>query len=165
MQQIFDEIVACTDEFSKNHLTEECAQTFRKMVAILCRKRPSPLLKGDLKNWAAGIIYAIGSINFLFDSGKKSKLNIDTLCSFFGLVKSTISTKSKQIKAQFKMTPFDVNWTVPSKMDSNPLVWNILINGFCVDVRFLPLEIQEMAYEKGVIPYIPGPRPSIKGKE
>ena len=30
-----------------------------------------------------------------------------------------------------------------------------MVNGLPVDARYLPREIQEAAYEKGIIPYIP----------
>jgi len=53
------------------------------------------------------------------------------------------------------MTPFDVNWTLPSRMEDHPLAWMIQLNGFIVDVRTQSKEIQEIAYEKGLIPYMP----------
>jgi hypothetical protein len=31
-----------------------------------------------------------------------------------------------------------------------------MVNGFVVDVRHMPRDIQEVAYEKGLIPYLPG---------
>jgi hypothetical protein len=40
-------------------------------------------------------------------------------------------------------------------MDSNPLVWMISVNGLLVDVRYMPREVQEIAFEKGFIPFIP----------
>ena len=40
-------------------------------------------------------------------------------------------------------------------LDDNPLAWMITVNGFAMDVRTLPREIQEVAYQKGLIPYIP----------
>ena len=43
-------------------------------------------------------------------------------------------------------------------MEDNPLAWMILVNGFAVDVRQMPRDIQEIAYEKGFIPYLPGAR-------
>jgi len=33
-----------------------------------------------------------------------------------------------------------------------------MMNGMYVDARYAPLEIQEIAYEKGLIPYVPGKR-------
>jgi len=53
------------------------------------------------------------------------------------------------------MSQFDVNWTLPSRMERNPKAWLITLNGFIVDVRTQPKEIQEIAYEKGLIPYLP----------
>ncbi len=49
-------------------------------------------------------------------------------------------------------------WTLPSRIDSNPMVWYIMVNGFIMDARNAPLEIQEIAFAKGLIPYIPADR-------
>ena len=43
-------------------------------------------------------------------------------------------------------------------MDDNPMVWMLEVNGLIVDGRDMPLEVQEIAYEKGIIPYVPGER-------
>jgi len=66
MQETFNAIVALTDAFCRAHLHEEYAQLARQATAALCRKRPSPLATGHLKTWACGIVYALGSVNFLF---------------------------------------------------------------------------------------------------
>jgi hypothetical protein len=44
-------------------------------------------------------------------------------------------------------------------MDDNPMAWMIMVNGFIVDVRYMPRAIQEEAYRKGLIPYVPNWRP------
>lgn len=36
------------------------------------------------------------------------------------------------------------------------MVWLLSVNGLMVDVRTIPREVQEIAYAKGLIPYIPG---------
>ena len=53
------------------------------------------------------------------------------------------------------MIQLDPNWCSPSLMNENPLVWMIEVNGLAVDARYLPREIQEIAFQKGLIPYIP----------
>jgi hypothetical protein len=53
------------------------------------------------------------------------------------------------------MYQFDPNWTLPSKVDENPLIWMIQVNGLIVDARHEPREIQVEAFLKGLIPYIP----------
>jgi hypothetical protein len=40
-------------------------------------------------------------------------------------------------------------------LDRNPLVWMAEVNGYLVDLRTMPREVQEIAFEKGLIPYIP----------
>ncbi len=53
---------------------------------------------------------------------------------------------------------FDLRWMLPSRMESNPLVWMLNLNGFAVDIRKMPMELQEEAFERGLIPFIPGRR-------
>ena len=38
------------------------------------------------------------------------------------------------------------------------MVWMLQVNGFMVDVRHAPREMQEIAFNKGLIPYIPADR-------
>lgn len=54
------------------------------------------------------------------------------------------------------MSYFSTDWTLPSRMDDNPMIWMLEVNGLIVDVRGMPREVQELAYQKGMIPYIPG---------
>jgi hypothetical protein len=155
MQPTYDAIIALTDEFCKTHLNEEYAVLARQLTAALCRKRPSPLSKGKPNSWACGIIYALGFVNFLFDKNNEPYLSATELCEGFGISKGIGTSKSREIRKLMNLTQFDPNWCLPSKMDSNPMAWMIMVNGFIVDARSLPLETQEIAYEKGLIPYIP----------
>jgi hypothetical protein len=43
MQAIYDAVVALTDAFCRDHLTDEYRNLARAMAASLSRKRPSPL--------------------------------------------------------------------------------------------------------------------------
>jgi hypothetical protein len=49
LRPIYESIVHITDEFCKDHLSEEYAELCRKMAATLSRKRPSPLTQGKLE--------------------------------------------------------------------------------------------------------------------
>jgi hypothetical protein len=49
--------------------------------------------------------------------------------------------------------PLALDRVSPSKFDRNPLIWMLMVNGMMVDVRHLPIEVQEVAYQKGLIPY------------
>ena len=156
MEATFNAIVALTDAFCRAHLDEEYAQLARQATAALCRKRPSPLATGPLKTWACGIVYALGAANFLFDKSQKPSMRAAELCTGFGVSQSTGSAKAKVVRDALGMGQMDPQWCRPSKMEDNPLAWMIMVNGFAVDVRQMPRDIQEVAYEKGLIPYLPG---------
>lgn len=155
MQLIFDSIVNLTDEFSKKHLNDEYAQLIRYATAALCRKKPSPLTNGKINTWACGITYAIGFVNFLFDKSQTPYINAGDLCKEFGISKSTGGSKAKVVRDALNMVQLDPNWCLPSKLESNPMAWIISFKGLMVDARNLPRNVQEIAYNKGLIPYIP----------
>jgi hypothetical protein len=156
MRSRYEEIIALTDALCQEHLNEEYAQVCRQMTATLARKRPSPLLSGNAKSWACGIAHTVGSVNFLFDKSQKPHLRADELCAWFGLSKSTGGNKSSQIKQILKIGVFDPQWTLPSQIESNPLAWMVSVNGYLMDARHLPRSLQEEAYRKDLIPYLPG---------
>ena len=151
----YDEIVALTDAFCAEHLNSEYAQVCRQMAATLARKRPSPLSSGKAKTWAAAIAHAVGGVNFLFDKTQNPYIRADDLATAFDLSKSTVGNKSKQIKDLLQIGIFDPAWTLPSRIEQNPIAWMITVNGLIVDARHIPRPIQEEAYRKGLIPYVP----------
>ncbi len=46
-------------------------------------------------------------------------------------------------------------WTLPSLIDQNSLIWMLEVNGLIIDIRHAPRALQEEAFQKGLIPYIP----------
>src|SRR5260370_18989847 len=58
MHSKFASITSKTDAFCQRYLNDEYRQLVRTAVAALCRKRPSPLLRGSEDFWAAGFIHA-----------------------------------------------------------------------------------------------------------
>lgn len=155
MQTRFEEITQITDTFSHTYLNEEYAQIIRELTATLCRKRPSPLERGKATVWASGIIHAIGMVNFLFDSSQTPHITSSQIWEYFGISASTMQAKSKQIRDLLNMHQMDPDWSIPSMVDKNPLIWMLNVNGLIIDVRNAPREIQEIAFDKGLIPYIP----------
>ena len=134
---------------------DEYAQLVRYAIAALCRKRPSPLIKGKENSWAAGAIHAIGMVNFLFDSSQSPHVKAPEIYDYFSVGHSTGQGKSKQIRDLLDMYQSDPNWSLQSWIDKNPMTWMLSVNGLIVDVRTMPIEVQEQAFEQGLIPYIP----------
>jgi hypothetical protein len=161
MQPLYDVIVQQTDVICAEHLNDEYAVLARKMAAALARKRPPPLTSGKPATWACGILYALGRANFLFDPSQQPHLRADTLCELCGVSKSTGSAKAKAVEDALGIDWLDSNWSLPSRLADHPTAWLISVNGLIVDARRMPVEIQQEAYDKGLIPYIPafGPPP------
>jgi hypothetical protein len=155
MQPRFQEIVSLTDVLCQEKLNSEYANLCRELAAALARKRPSPLNGGQVKSWACGIVYTIGFVNFLFDKSQNPHMRADELCAWFGVAVSTGGNKAKQIRDMLHINQLDGKWLVPSMVDKHPLAWMISVNGFIVDARLAPRPIQEEAYRKGLIPYLP----------
>jgi hypothetical protein len=155
MQARFDEIAQLTDAFCQAFLNDEYAPLCRELTATLCRKRPSPLVRGKVNTWACGIIHALGMVNFLFDSSQTPHIAASQIWEHFELSSSTMQAKSKQIRDLLGMYPMDPDWSIPSMVDKNPLIWMLEVNGLIMDVRQAPRAIQEAAFRKGLIPYIP----------
>ena len=158
MQQAFDVIVAHTDGFCNAHLNEEYAQLARQTAAALSRKRPSPLTRGRSDVWACGIVYAVGSVNFLFDRSEEPYLSSADLCKEFGVGQSTAAGKSKTVRDLLGMKWLDPDWCLPSQLDRNPMVWMVMIDDIVVDSRYLNRDVQEVLVAAGIIPHIPGGR-------
>ena len=156
MQSRYQEIVALTDELCQEKLNLEYAVLCRELAAALARKRPSPLVGGQARSWACGIVYTIGFVNFLFDKTQIPHMRADDLCAWFGVSTSTGGNKAKQIRDMLRISQFDGEWMLPSLVDKSPMAWMISVNGLIVDARYLPRSIQEEAYRKGLIPYVPG---------
>ena len=94
-------------------------------------------------------------VNFLFDRSQTPSMSLGELCDAFGVKQSKVGTKSRLIRDLFHMYQFDPEWTLPSKMDDNPLAWMISVDGLIIDVRYAPPEIQLEDYRRGLIPYLP----------
>ena len=152
---VLELILAMTDQFCREKLNEEYAVLCRGLAEKLARKRPSPLLGGKPETWACGIIRTIGWVNFLDDSSRKPHMKLTAIDKAFGVAESTGQGKSKAIRTMLKIRQFDHHWTLPSRMDDSLMIWMMEVNGFIMDIRRCPREIQEVAFQKGLIPYIP----------
>jgi Domain of unknown function (DUF6398) len=157
-EDAFAVITRLVDQFCKQHLNEEYAVLCRKMAEKLARKRPSPLLKGKPNAWASGIVRAVGAVNFLHDQSQTPYMRATDIDQILGTSPSSGAAKSSEIRKMLKLYPFDPNWSLTSRLDENPMVWMLEYNGVIVDMRLAPRELQELAFNQGMIPYIPADR-------
>lgn len=161
---VTEEIVGLIDEFCHKHLNEEYCQLCADM-AIELAELEITIDRGRPASWAAGIVHAAGYVNFLDDPSQSPHMTSSEIAKGFGISQGTMQSKSKIIRDELDLMPFDPDWGLESLLDENPLVWMLEVNGFAMDIRTAPREAQEEAYRMGLIPYVPadhqkpGPKP------
>ena len=104
-------IVYMVNAFSYMNLDQECGELCIKIVKKLGRKREVPFKRGKLEIWASGAIHAISTINFLFDNESSPHIGFDDIVNFFNTNKSTVGSKSKQIRDLLKINHFNKEFT------------------------------------------------------
>jgi hypothetical protein len=160
-----DAIWALIEPFCRERLNNEYLNTCGALLRVLARKRPSPLVNGTPAAWACGIVRAIGWVNFLDDPSQTPHLKLTEVDRAFGVSSGTGQTKSKAIRDMLKLTAFEPEWTLPTRMKDNPIAWMVQVNGMIVDVRSMPRSIQEEAFARGMIPYLPSQRGAENGTD
>ena len=152
-----EQVVGVTDAVCREHLDGEYADLCRAVVGKLGRKRPSPLTRGDLKIWAAGVIYAVGQLNFVFEPSQTPRATADQLSEWLGVKKTTMANKARLIRDSLKLSHFDTQFMRSDLVEASPLTWLLEVDGMLVDIRRAPVHLQVQAFELGLIPYVPGP--------
>lgn len=151
-----DQVVAVTDAVCLEHLDGEYADLCRAVVGKLGRKRPSPLTRGDLRIWAAGVVYAVGQLNFLFDPAQMPHATAGQLSDWLGVKKTTMANKARLIRDTLKLSHFDAQFMRRDLVEASPLTWLLEVDGMLVDIRRAPVHLQVQAFGLGLIPYVPG---------
>jgi Domain of unknown function (DUF6398) len=146
------QITDVTDAACREHLDEEYGLLVRRLVARLARKRPSPIGRGDTRIWAAGAIYAVGRVNFLFDRTQTPHLTAEQLAEALGVVKTTMANKAGLINRILDIGIFEPDLTRVAMIEQHPTAWLVEVDGFIVDARLLPAGLQDEARRRGLIP-------------
>ena len=148
---ISQQLLALTGDFCKQYLDDDYKQLCEKLILKMSRKRQPPFLSGRANTWAASIIYALGQINFLFDRSFEPYVSADDIANYFGVSKSTVGQKAKQIRDMFKMSYWDKEFATQQMKASNPLKGMVMVNGMILPASFLPEETQEELRRRGII--------------
>jgi hypothetical protein len=146
------EVIEITDAFCAEHLDAEYGELCRGLIARLARKRPSPLERGEPRIWAAGAVYELGSANFLFDRSFEPFMSADQLAAGLGVAKTTMANKARRIRDLLDLGPMEPELCRRDILAENPLAWLVELDGFIVDARQLPPELQAEARRQGLIP-------------
>ena len=151
----YDAIVGLTDAFCREHLNEEYEVMCRRLAGVLARKRPSPLAQrqaGDL-GLRDRPHDRLGQLPRR--RSRQPHLKLTAIDKAFGVAESTGQGKSKAIRTMLKIRSFDPRWTLPSRMDENPMAWMIEINGFIVDAAVSEAGVPGGGISEGLDPLHP----------
>ena len=94
-------------DYCKKHLNEE----YRKLCLILlndiCDSDEDFFKRGKEDIWAASIIWAIGSVNFLSDKTFEPYATLSEICNYFDTKTSTVGQKAGKLRDMFDMNYFN----------------------------------------------------------
>ena len=93
-------------------------------------------LPGKIEIWAAGVVYVLGGINFLFDKSSKPHASSDDICNYFSTSKSTTGQRAKAIRDMFKLQYFDSEFSTKELLDQSPFS-NVFLNGMPIPINSL----------------------------
>ncbi len=94
-------------QFCQEKLDDEYAQLCEKMVR---RLGPTTLATGRQEIWAAAVVYAVGSINFLYDHRFQPYIRSVEISRYFGCSQATVAQKARNIRDLLHLSRF---WTNP----------------------------------------------------
>ena len=152
MREPARQVIAVTDDVCTEHLDAEYARLARCLVARLARKRPSPLIRGDGRIWAAGVLYVLAQVNFLFDKSQSPHMSSVELAAATGVKPTTMANKAAMINRVLNIGVYEPDLTRVAVLEQRPMARLVEVNGFLVDARRLPDDLQAEARRRGLIP-------------
>ena len=136
-------LITLTSEFCDQYLDEDHKELTQKMISTLCKKEEVDFQHEELKNWAAAVIHALGSINYLFDNSFEPYISEEELIDYFNAHQSHIQDKSREIKKLLRLDLFDNLSSLKRFQDNEHLHNLLLIDGFFLNLETFPPDLQE----------------------
>jgi hypothetical protein len=100
------------------------------------------------------VLYALGQVTFLFDRGQSPHMTADGLAGALGVLKTTMANRAGLINRLLGLRALEPDLTRADVLEQHPLAWLVEVDGFLVDARALPPELQAEARRLGLIPDI-----------
>jgi len=156
-RQLFEQIVGLIDAFCDTHLNDDYKELCEHMAGEICRTH-LPLSTGRPADWASGIVHAVGWVNLLHDPKQNLHMTSAQLAEGFCVSQEAMTANSKIIRDKLDLMHLDPDWCLPELLKDNPLVWMLDVDGLEMDIRMASRDVQEEAYDMGLIPFIPADR-------
>ncbi|MGE0374573.1 MAG: plasmid pRiA4b ORF-3 family protein [Planctomycetaceae bacterium] len=148
----FREIAAIADRFCEARLNGEYREVCRRILACFCQPG-TKIDRGKAASWAAGVVYEAGQVNFLTDPSFEPHCKSEEIAKGCGVSSATMQSKGRDIRDTLRLMRFDPEFTIPSRLESNPLAWMMeLPNGMVVRLQDMPDELRHKLDEAGLLP-------------
>lgn len=134
-------------DFCSKRLDEEYFELSERLVQKLGRKRHPPFATGQPHIWAAAVIHALGTINFLFDKSFEPYISLEDIHEYFGTKRTTTAAKSKQICDLLKLQHWDNEFSTKRMQNNNPFDNLVMVDGLIVPLSTLPEHLQKIVRE------------------
>ncbi len=138
-----EEILELIAPFCVQKLSDEYFVLAGKLLKMLAEIEPSPFEKGQPQIWAAGIIQALGSINWMFDRDNPHYTPAKEINAFFGTKSSTVSQKASLIKDLLDLDRGDPDLSTQHTRANDPFANIVMMDGLFVSMDMLPQHLQE----------------------
>ncbi len=147
IKKLEDQLIDLTNSFCDNKLDNEYKSLCVKLIRKLGRKRDVPFQRGKVEIWAAAVIQALGSINFLFDKSFKPYVTSDQINEYFGTKNSTVSNKAREIKEMLNLWHFNPEFSIQKMIKDNPFNNLVMVDGLILPLDTLPPILQKRVKE------------------
>ncbi len=139
-----DKISSLVSGFCKNHLDDEYLRLCTELFNDLLENDQEVFKRGKEEIWAAAIVWAIGSVNFLGDKYFKPYASLSDVCMYFNASTSTVGQKAAKIRNWFDIDYFYDKFLREDSEISN-FLGNLVMtdDGFVVPIDWLKEEEEE----------------------
>ena len=127
-----EQILELIKGFCTEKLDDEYLELSARLLNKLGRRRDVSFMSGRVEIWAAAIVHALGTINFLFDKSFEPYATVDDISLYFGANKSSTGQKSKIIRDLLDLGYFDREFSTKRISEDNPFDKLTMVNGFIV---------------------------------
>lgn len=109
-------------------------------VEELAQKRRNLLLRGRPEQWAAAVVYAIGTANGCFGKNSRYTIKADDICTYFGLKKGNFAFKAAEIRSVLRINAYNTRFLFEANQVANPEFESVILDGKKVPITSLPDE-------------------------
>jgi hypothetical protein len=138
-----EQLIRLTSEFCEAKLDEEHKELSRKLIQNLFNQTSRPFKSANVNQWAAGILYSIGTANLLFDDSFEPYISVKELNEYFEADPDMTFRNASFINEQLNLDIFDGGLSLLRKGKSNPLENKISVDGIYLPMDVFSSKIQE----------------------